>query len=66
MILHVTKGGISYPCHSAEYLRLICEHMKNGESSRSPCGFLKSKSQQGNDIPSLVIGLLDYYVRELY
>lgn len=65
MTLQTTKAGISYPPHSVDYLRLICEHMKNGEFSRSPCGFFKSKPQQGNYIPSFVIGLLDCHVREL-
>lgn len=65
MIQQITKVGISYPPLSVDYLKLICEHMKNPEFSRSPCGFFKSKSQQGNYIPSFVIGLLDYHVREL-
>lgn len=65
MILQVTKAGISYPPHSADDLSLICDHMKDGDFSRSQCDFFKSRSQQGNDIPSFVIGLLDYRVKEL-
>ena len=36
------------------------------ENSLEACvASFKSKPQQGNCIPSFVIGLLDYYVREL-